>query len=131
MSDIFGDKDWFIVDDILTEKEQNDLERYLTGPYFPFYLSRFLSVTKKSYDKFKHLPNCKDHIQMVHQFYKIDDKTNDTIIATDDKHLVWINLLLKKMATYLKLNYLEVMMIYYNHSRKVKITSFILSKYQL
>lgn len=108
MSDIFGDKDWFVVDDILTEEEQNQLGLHLTSTYFPYYLSDYLTVHEVQYNKFKHLPNNKDHIQMVHQFYKVDEVTDDTVPCTDDKHLEWINLLIGKMATYLKKNELRL-----------------------
>jgi hypothetical protein len=119
MSDIFGDKDWFVVDDILTEEEQNQLGLYLTSTHFPYYLSNFLTVTKEVHDKFKHLPNIKDHIQMVHQFYKKDEVTNDTIPCTDDEHLEWINLLLRKMATYLKQDRLNIIRVKANLQKQV------------
>jgi len=108
MSDIFGDKDWFVVDDILTLQEQNELGRYLTGNFFPYYLSKFLTVHEEQYNKFKHLPNVKDHIQMVHTFYTVDEKTNDTEISTDDNHIKCIDLLIGKMAKYFKQDELKV-----------------------
>ena len=120
MSDIFGDKDWFVVDDILTEEEQNQLGLYLTSTHFPYYLSNFLTVTKEAHDKFKHLPNIKDHIQMVHQFYKQDEVTNDTIPCTDDEHLEWINLLLRKMATYLKQDRLNIIRVKANLQKQLQ-----------
>ena len=102
MNDIFGDKDWFVVDDILTLQEQNDIGNLLTSNYFPWYLSEYYTVSKEHHDKFKHFLNVKEHIQMVHQFYMARDEDPEykTEAVSDRKEI--IDVLIKKIARYLK-----------------------------
>ena len=102
MSDFFGDRNWFVVDDILTLQEQNDIGNLLTSNYFPWYLSEYYTVGKEHHDQFKHLPNVKDHIQMVHQFYSArdDDPEYKTEAVSDRTEIV--DILIKKIAKYLK-----------------------------
>ncbi len=102
MSDIFDNKDWFVVDDILTLQEQNDIGNLLTNNYFPWYLSEYLTVGWEQHNKYKHLPNVKDHIQMVHQFYTADDNDPEykTVVVSDKAEIC--DVLVTKIAKYLK-----------------------------
>lgn len=108
MNDIFGDKDWFVVDDILNLQEQNDLGKILTSNSFPWYLSEFYTVDKEEYDKFKHLPNNHDFIQMCHSFYHPDANDEDYKTNNVSHKSELADLLIKKIARYFNKKQLEV-----------------------
>ena len=108
MSDFFGDRNWFVVDDILTLQEQNDIGNLLTSNYFPWFLSEYYTVGKNQHDKFKHFPNVRDHIQMVHQFYNARDEDPEYKTEAISDRTEIVDILIKKIAKYLKKDKLVV-----------------------
>ena len=74
---IFGDRDYLIVDDILSKQQSDDFEKKLTSHTFPWYLPTNKETTAiENISQFKNNEIIKDHLQMLHSFYDIDDYEN-------------------------------------------------------
>ena len=84
---VFKGKNSFFIDNLLTKEEEDYIENTLLGVNFPYYFSEY-EVTAPHHNKqFSHLKNVKDHKQLLHQFYKINDD-NNTVKCSEHHKIV-------------------------------------------
>ena len=103
---IFGDKDWLVVDDVLNKEQVDDIEHKLTNNIFPWYLPTNKEATAiEDISKFKNNEIIKDHLQMVHNFFEIDDYENTYGYSEYKEHVLFIT---NRLMHYFDINRLNI-----------------------
>lgn len=90
MNNIFKDKDFFYIDDLLTKKQMNYIEEKFLDRDTPYYFTDCINatVTENHSSKTLHIENVIDHQQMVHLIYFIDINTGNTNVNSSNHTIV-------------------------------------------
>jgi len=81
------DKNYFVLDNILTKEQEDEIENLLTGVSFPYFFDS-INYTSTGIEKFPNVKNLVDHKQMVHVAYSIDDNGNTYCNSNDYGYII-------------------------------------------
>lgn len=77
------DKSYFVIDNLLTQKEMDDVENLLHHFEFPVYMTKnYSTVSENLIDEFKDHKKVKDYLQYVHTMYDYDEEKDETLVAS-------------------------------------------------
>jgi len=91
-------KNYFVLDNVLTKEHENEIEDLLTGVNFPYFFDGL--YTSEGIEKFSNIKNLVDHRQMVHAIYLIDDN-GDTYCNSNEFSYI-TDTIVSKLLTHFK-----------------------------
>lgn len=83
MNKILNDKQYVVIDNLLSQKEMNDVEDLLHHYEFPVYMTKdYQTVAPSVVNEFKDHKKVRDFLQYVHTMYDYDELKEETLVSS-------------------------------------------------